>query len=495
MKKLDQFISTSKISTVTFIFLAMAPLVVVWYGMYIYNFNNVDNVFLYILQVIADTIAMVILLGLWLTILIDMVMERHHRVDHYQDVRKFIYTRPTVDIFITVYNEPIALVKKTILAAINVDYEHRVIVLDDGKSDRLKKLTEELGVNYIRRKNNKNAKAGNVNNALKHFRADFFVILDADHIPKKDLLIVLLPFMANEKMAMVQSPQAYYNTDNFIASGTAQAQDVFYRYICPSKNITNSAFSVGTNVLYRRKAIDDIGGMALSNSEDIWTTFLLHKKGWQTIFVNKVLAVGLAPDTIVAFFKQQRRWARGGLEILFQNNPLYTKSLTLDQKLQYFISNSFFLVGIPILAYILMPIIFLFFGMKPLLIRDGAVWLLHYIPYFVLYFTLTWLLLGQSIRLSTMSTALASFFPYLKGLFSVIFNTEEKWIATSSRKSKVDPIMKWIWPHVLLLFLSVFSLIVGWYNVLEFWATFFNSIWVFLNMFLLANFLTRAKFN
>jgi cellulose synthase (UDP-forming) len=233
----------------------------------------------------------------------------------------------------------------------------------------------------------------------------------------------------------------------------------------------------------------------LSNSEDIWTTFLLHKNKWRTIFVNKVLAVGLAPDTIIPFFKQQRRWAKGGMEILLENNPLHSDSLELDQKIEYFISSSFFLVGIPILVYIVMPIIYLFFSAKPLLITDGAVWLLHYLPYFILYFALTWLLLGQKIRIATMATALASFYPYLLGFFSVVFSTEQQWVATESRKSNIDPIMKWIWPHILLLMLSVFSLIVGWYNMVEFWATFFNSLWVALNIFLLSTFLSKAKFS
>lgn len=487
-------ISTSRVSMVTFVFLAMAPIVVIWYAMYIYNFNNIDNVFLYIIQISADTIAMMILLGLWLTILIDVIVEKHHRVYKDKDACAFLETNPTVDVFITVYGEPLRIIRKTVAAAINIEYRHDTIILDDGKSDSVKKLAAELGALYVRREVNKDAKAGNINNALKCSKSDFYVILDADHIPKKKLLVTLLPFMANNDMAMAQSPQSFSNTSNFIAAGTAQAQDVFYRYICPAKNITNSAFSVGTNVIYRRSAIDSIGGMALSNSEDVWTAFMLHQKGWQTVFVNEILAVGLAPDTIIPFFKQQRRWAKGGMEILFENNPLHSDSLDIDQKIQYFISNSFFLVGIPILIYIIMPIIFLFFGVKPLLIISGSVWLLHYLPYFFLYFTLTWLLLGQQIRIATMATALASFYPYLMGLFSVIFSTEQTWVATTAKGSSIDPIMKWIWPHILLLLLSVFSLIVGWYNMAEFWATFFNTVWVSLNIFLLVTFLSKAKF-
>lgn len=140
-----------------------------------------------------------------------------------------------------------------------------------------------------------------------------------------------------------------------------------------------------------------------------------------------------------------------------------------------------------------MPIIFLLTGEKPLLIVSGTEWLLHYLPYFFLYFALTWLLLGQKMKLATISTALATFYPYILGLLSVIFHTEQEWVATSSSGSKIDPVMKWIWPHIFLLFLSVFSLVVGWYKVVEFWPIFFNTIWVSLNVFLLVTFLTKAK--
>lgn len=374
-----------------------------------------------------------------------------------------------------------------------MDYKHKTYILDDGGSDLVKKLAKELGAYYIARKEHSDAKAGNVNHGLSQTHADFFVILDADHVPKKDFITKLLPYMDDSKLAMVQSPQYFANRDEFIPSGTAQAQDVFYRYICPAKNISNAVFSVGTNVIFRREAIEEIGGIARNKSEDIWTTFLLHKAGWKTLFVNEVLAIGEAPNTIIAFFKQQRRWAKGGLEMLIHNNPLKESKLDLDQKIQYLISNMFFLVGIPMIVYMGMPILYLLTGEKPLLIIDGTQWLIHYLPYFGLYFMLTWLLLGQKIRLATISTALASFYPYILGLFSVIFDTEQDWFATSSKKSKQDPIMKWVWPHVFIVFLSFFSLIVGWYGAIEFWATFFNSLWVLLNIFLLVTFLIKAR--
>jgi cellulose synthase (UDP-forming) len=245
-------------------------------------------------------------------------------------------------------------------------------------------------------------------------------------------------------------------------------------------------------MIFRRSAIDEIGGIALNHSEDIWTSYLLHERGWQTLFVNEILAVGEAPSTIITYFKQQRRWAKGGIGMFFNANPLRSKKLSLDQRLQYFISNTYFLVGFSILAYLLFPILYLLFGIKPLNTEDGLVWALHYIPYFVLYYMLTWLFLGR-LYLSTLATALASFYPYLLALFSVVFETEQEWAATNAKKTQKDVIMKWIWPHVFLVTLGLLSLVVGWYEPRNFWTTLFNTVWVAINTYLLILFLTGER--
>lgn len=84
-----------------------------------------------------------------------------------------------------------------------------------------------------------------------------------------------------------------------------------------------------------------------SKSEDVWTSLMLHERGWKSIFIPKTLAVGDAPETIEAYTKQQQRWATGGFEILFTHNPFNPKrKLTLDQRFMYFVTATFYLTGI-----------------------------------------------------------------------------------------------------------------------------------------------------
>ncbi|TXH00997.1 MAG: glycosyltransferase [Candidatus Moraniibacteriota bacterium] len=491
-KASESLILPSRLLNTTVLFLLAAPLVVILYGSFVFNPNNSDHTLLYVIQVIADAIAIMALLGLWVTVLLDVVTASHHRSQKVNSSNFLNVTKPTIDVFVTTAGEPIDVIKGTLMAAVKMDYPHRTFVLDDGRSKEVRVLASQLGIVYVERSNRQHAKAGNVNNGLRFSKADFFAIFDADQVPKKDFIVKLLPYMSNNKLAMVQSPQYFANTHSFIAAGTAQAQEVFYRYVSPAKNISNSAFCVGTNMIFRRAAIDQIGGIALNHSEDIWTSFKLHERGWHTIFVNEVLAVGMAPITIASYFKQQRRWAKGGIGMLFNQNPLYAKKLNLDQRLQYFISNTYFLVGFSILAYLLFPILYLLFGVKPLDTENGLVWALHYVPYFGLYYMLTWLFLGK-LHIATLATALASFYPFILAFVSALFDTEQEWVATTARRSSEEALFKWIWPHVLLILLGLFSLFVGWYDPDNFWTTLFNSVWVILNTYLLFVFVTGEK--
>lgn len=477
----------------TIIFLLLAPVVTLSYMIYVFNPAHADNMFMYVLQLIADSISIMVLLSLWVTILLDVFVAGHHRIHKDSANDRPLEPGQTVDVLIPVAGEPLEIIERTLRAVVAMDYPHQSFVLDDGKSEAVEKLAKELGITYVARTKKDFAKSGNVNHGLSFCKGKFFIIFDADQTPKKDFITSLLPYMSNKSLAMVQSPQHFDNTDHFIADGTAQAQEIFYQYVCPSKNISNSAFCVGTNVLFRRSAIDGIGGIALVNhSEDIWTSFLLHQNGWLTLFVNEILAEGKAPTTISSFFKQQLRWSKGGLTMLFLHNSFFAKKLSLDQKVQYFVSNSFFLVGFSIFIYLISPIVYLLFGLKAFQVESGAAWLIHYLPYFILYYSITWLLLGK-IRLSTIAVSLASFYPYLLSFIMLVFGVNMTWVATTSKKNNSLVKLQWIWPHIFLMILTVMSLLVGWFRPIDIASTAISSLWAIIDFYLLYIFVTSEQ--
>jgi len=476
------------------LFLLVVPCVILYYALYLFNPSNAGTLGLYLIQIAADGITMIIAGSLWLTMLLDVLQPEHHK-RHSQKDENWLQENPvTVDVFVPVANEPLEIIKKTLIAARDLEYPHKTICLDDGSSDATQSLCAELGINYLRRPahEKKYAKAGNINYGLKLSHGEFFAIFDADFVPKKDFLTTLLPFFHNQKLALVQTPQSYGNKNKFIAQGASATQDIFYTYVMPAKNSYNSAFCVGTNMIFRRQAIDEIGGVAkLNHSEDIWSTILLHERGYETLFYNKILAIGNAPDTVMAYFRQQNRWAQGGFSLLLTKNPLFSEGLSLDQKIQYFISNIFYFSGFSIAVYLIMPLIYLLFGYHPMRLGDGINWAIHYLPFFIVLYTAPIILSGRP-NVATLSVSLANFWPYIQAFFQTIFQTKFTWVATGSKKNSKKIIIPFIWPHVLIASLSAFSCIIGWYNTKDIATTAATMVWVAINAYFLFIFIRHA---
>lgn len=98
---------------------------------------------------------------------------------------------PFADVLICTYNEPLSLLEMTIAAAVNMDYPQDrflVHICDDKRRDELKAPCQSYGIRYITRPDNKGAKAGNINNAMKNIHGNLMAVLDADMIPSRDFL-------------------------------------------------------------------------------------------------------------------------------------------------------------------------------------------------------------------------------------------------------------------------------------------------------------------
>lgn len=376
--------------------------------------------------------------------------------------------RVTVDVFITVYGEPIATIATTVAAALAMRGEHRTWVLDDGRSDDVKLLAAKLGARYVRRLSSHGAKAGNINHALTLAKGDYFAVFDADFVPKPDFLYETVPFFADEELAFVQTPQTYGNLHNLVSRGAGYMQTVFYRFIQPGRNRFNAAFCVGTNVIFRREAIDDIGGVYTdSKSEDVWTSLQLHERGWKTVYIPLALAVGDAPDTIEGFTKQQMRWATGGFEILLTHFPFNPRrKLTMDQRLQYFVTASFYLTGIVPGLLLLVPPMEIYFDLRPMNLSIGVgEWVLFYLGFYLTQVVLAFYALG-SFRYETLLLAAVSFPIYAAALWNVLCGKEQAWHVTGANRGKVPSPFNFIVPQVLVfVFLALTSVVAVWRDV------------------------------
>jgi cellulose synthase (UDP-forming) len=281
---------------------------------------------------------------------------------------------PTVDIFVTVVDEPLGILHRTLIGCVNQKYpkdRYRVYVLDDGRRDEIERLAASLSCGYIRRTERLHAKAGNLNHALQCTDGEIVTIFDVDHVPTTDFLHDTVGFFQDERVAFVQTPHHFYNPDIFqknlqVEEVLKNEQALFYRVLQSGRDRHNSAFFAGSCGLFRRRVLEEIGGFRTETvTEDIHTSMVIHAKGYRSCYLNKVLAAGLMPETFESSMKQRLRWATGHVQILFQSNPWTMHGLSLSQRIGYFASIFYFLHGVPRLICLIAPLFALLLGIIP----------------------------------------------------------------------------------------------------------------------------------
>ncbi len=397
-----------------------------------------------------------------------------------------------VDVFIPVYGESVAEIRETAIAARDMYGKHTTYILDDGKSDEVEAMAKKIGVSYIRRPTNEHAKAGNINYALRHTKGEYFVILDADFVVDRHFIYETLPFFEDDLMAFVQTPQYYSNQKNFVSTAAGFMQHVFYSLVQVGKNRFNAAFCVGTNVIFRRQAIEQIGGIYYkSKSEDIWTSMILHEQGFKSIYINKVLAVGKTPETIKAYSKQQLRWATGSFEIFIKKNPLFNKKLTIDQRIQYFATTAFYFNGFAAATLLILPALQIFFNITPIALDIPFYqWILLYSGFYVTQIILSMYTMG-GFKIETLMLSAASFPIYIKAFFNALRGRDEAWQATN-RVDSYDSPFNYIRMQTYVGIFLFLTLVVGiWKSVYT--NEFSVSIaWSALNAYIFAYFIFVA---
>lgn len=295
---------------------------------------------------------------------------------------------PSVDIFIPIYSETPEILEKTVLAAKNMNYTNiKIHVCDDSHRQEVIDLAARLGVQYIRGPK-KHAKAGNINNAISKTDGELLLIFDTDHIPVKTFLDETVPFFSDEKVGMLQTPHHFYNADLFQRAFSSEhcvpdEADQFNHGVQGARDGWGGSFFVGSGALFRRCAIEQIGGIQLlSITEDIHTSSHLHARGWKSVFVNKDLLGGLTAENLSSFIVQRRRWMLGCLQIFFRDNPLVMKGLPLRHRFGYFASLYYFLYPIPKVIFWATPLYYLLFHLHPLF-ADVTILMAYLIPYMI----------------------------------------------------------------------------------------------------------------
>lgn len=266
-------------------------------------------------------------------------MQRHQRLVSAWHPDEY----PSVDVFLPVCGEAIEVLHNTWrhVHRMALTYPGRVhvYVLDDSSSNERERMALAFGFVYQRRPNRGwYKKAGNMRYAYQRTLGSAILVLDADFTPRADLLGELLPYFdAEPDLGIIQSPQFFRVTrhQGWLERGAGAVQELFYRSVQVSRQAHEAAICVGSCAIYRRTALDDIGGSTLiEHSEDVHTGFDMRRKGWRLRYVPVPLAVGLCPGDASSFFTQQYRWCAGSMSLL-SSTKFWNLDMSWRQRLSY----------------------------------------------------------------------------------------------------------------------------------------------------------------
>ncbi|MBI3252343.1 MAG: glycosyltransferase [Candidatus Omnitrophica bacterium] len=411
---------------------------------------------------------------------------------------------PSVAVLVAARHEPEAVLRETFSALKGLDYPRKTVYfLDDSSDEKYKeeaeRLCREFGLVLFRRTRPRHgAKAGIVNDCLETLKEDFVAIFDADQRPISSFLKTLVPlFKGADRLAFVQTPQFYSNLNaSRIARGAAFEQAVFYEYICEGKNSRDAVFSCGTNVIFRRAALLEVGGLDESTiTEDFSTSYLLHNRGWKSLYYAHVSTFGLGPENLVGFFKQQFRWAMGTLTVfrkMMLDIFLGRCRLRPVQMWEYTLSGSYYLVGFVYFVLMLCPLAYLFFRI-PTSYLPTSVYLFAFLPYAIFPLAVFYVALGRrNYRIRDLAVGqflgVVAFPVYVRAAFRALLGLKAEFVVTDKSKTAALP-YRALWPQMGMLFLNFAGVVwaANRYLYERQPAILINAFWAFYHFLLLGS--------
>jgi cellulose synthase (UDP-forming) len=369
---------------------------------------------------------------------------------HLEHIKKYWETttkEPGVDVFLPICDETMQILEHTWENVAKLKYRNvKVYVLDDSKieTDLHRELARAYGFIYLARPNRGEVKkAGNLKYGYEHSSSEFVVIFDADFAPHPDFIHDLLPYMGDPKVAVVQSPQ-YFETREPGVELTAweytgaRGQEMFYRFFQTTRDRFNAAVCCGSNAIYRRSAIDDIGGtVQVEYGEDTRTGMKLTSSGWYVRYVDVILAVGLSPDNAHSFFHQQHRWCMSSMEQVL-GKTFWTSPLTWQQKASY-LSGYLFYLHQPIQVLFTFQLFWTLFVYNPYITLGGAI---IFYPYLFFSFVLMQIVVIQKFKWKSFYGFMLLTYSCAHAVLTALFKQTGTWIPTGSKVAGVSGIFK-----------------------------------------------------
>lgn len=314
---------------------------------YLYSFDGFDQLIILLYFVILVLLA---ILGAYrLRMVYQFWRYRHVRPE---PARRYTEdSLPRITVQLPLFNEYF-VVERLIESVAKIDYPHELLeiqVLDDS-SDETRDLAKAtvarykrmgLDMTYIHRSDRTGFKAGALENGMRLAKGELVAIFDADFIPRPETLRRMVDYFTDKRIGMVQMRWGHINANYSLLT---RLQEIFLdgHFVVEqtSRNRTGAFFNFnGTAGMWRREAIEHSGGWQHDTlTEDTDLSFRVQLMGWRFVYLVDDDVPAELPVDINAFKAQQRRWAKGLVQVGLKLMPRIWRHplLSFQQKMELF---------------------------------------------------------------------------------------------------------------------------------------------------------------
>ena len=234
---------------------------------------------------------------------------------------------PRVTVQLPIYNE-VYVVERLVSSVAALDYPKALLqiqILDDS-TDETREIARATAarlrgrgcdVDYRPRDHRRGFKAGALQDGLDTATGEFVLILDADFVPKPDLLRATLPFFADPGVGMVQARWEHLNREfSLLTRIQAILLDGHFVIEHTARHRSGRFFNFnGTAGVWRRECIEKAGGWAADTlTEDLDLSYRAQLQGWRFVYLKDCAAPAEVPVDINGFKSQQHRWTKGSIQ-------------------------------------------------------------------------------------------------------------------------------------------------------------------------------------
>lgn len=245
---------------------------------------------------------------------------------------------PRVTVQLPIYNE-LYVAERVIEAAVQLDYPPerlQIQVLDDSTDETTaivraaveRYRAQGVNITHLVRSERTGYKAGALQAGLHQADGEYIAMFDADFVPPPDYLRRTLVHF-RPQTAFIQARWGHLNRDySLLTMLQSLAIDAHFVVEQFARWASGLWFNFnGTAGIWRRAALDDAGGWTADTlTEDLDISYRALLRGWQACYLRQVEVPAEIPVSIIAFRRQQHRWARGSLECALKLGPQVWRS-------------------------------------------------------------------------------------------------------------------------------------------------------------------------